>query len=81
MLPHLIKTGTPEHASRLVIVSSEVHHLANRLKGADKWPSIIETINDEAYCTSRQVSSTSFPGSLITYSSVMLNRYALSKRE
>lgn len=63
MLPHLIKTGTPEHASRLVIVSSEVHHLANRLKGADKWPNIIETINDEAYCTS----------------SVMLNRYALSK--
>ncbi|KIK33978.1 hypothetical protein CY34DRAFT_98729 [Suillus luteus UH-Slu-Lm8-n1] len=69
MLPHLIKTGTPEHASRLVIVSSEVHHLANRLKGADKWPSIIETINDKAYCTSRRVPSTS----------VMLNRYALSK--
>ncbi|KAG1762867.1 short-chain dehydrogenase [Suillus occidentalis] len=63
MLPHLIKTGTPEHASRLVIVSSEVHYIANRLKGADKWPSIIETINDEAYCTS----------------SVMSNRYPLSK--
>ncbi|KAG2756283.1 NAD(P)-binding protein [Suillus brevipes Sb2] len=63
MLPHLIKTGTPEHASRLVIVSSEVHYLANRLKGADKWPSIIETINDETYCTS----------------SVMSNRYPLSK--
>jgi NAD(P)-dependent dehydrogenase (short-subunit alcohol dehydrogenase family) len=63
MLPHLIKAGTPEHASRLVIVSSEVHYLANRLKGADKWPSIIERINDGAYCTS----------------SVMLNRYALSK--
>jgi NAD(P)-dependent dehydrogenase (short-subunit alcohol dehydrogenase family) len=63
MLPHLIKTGTPEHASRLVIVSSEVHYIANRLKGADKWPSIIEKINDEAYCTS----------------SVMLNRYPLSK--
>ncbi|KAG1890117.1 hypothetical protein F4604DRAFT_1708733, partial [Suillus subluteus] len=63
MLPHLIKTGTPERASRLVIVSSEVHYMANRLKGADKWPSIIETINDEAYCTS----------------SVMMNRYHLSK--
>lgn len=63
MLPHLIKTGTSEHASRLVIVSSEVHYIANRLKGADKWPSIIETINDEAYCTS----------------SVMRNRYPLSK--
>ncbi|KAG1827359.1 uncharacterized protein BJ212DRAFT_1311752 [Suillus subaureus] len=49
MLPHLIKTGTPELASRLVIVSSEFHYLANRLKGADRWPSIIETINDEAY--------------------------------
>lgn len=63
MLPHLIKTGTPEHASRLVIVSSEVHYLANKLKGADKWPSIIETINDEAYCTS----------------SIMRDRYNLSK--
>ncbi|KAG1871203.1 short-chain dehydrogenase [Suillus subalutaceus] len=57
MLPHLIKTGTPEHASRLVIVSSVVHYMADRLKGADKWSSIIEIINDEAYCTSRQVSS------------------------
>ncbi|KAG2154385.1 short-chain dehydrogenase [Suillus bovinus] len=63
MLPHLIKAGTPERASRLVIVSSEFHFLANRLKGADKWPSIIETINDKAYCTS----------------SVMLNRYSLTK--
>ncbi|KAG1870212.1 short-chain dehydrogenase [Suillus subalutaceus] len=63
MLPHLVKAGTPEHASRLVIVSSECHYLANRLKGADKWPSIIETINDEAYCTR----------------SVMMNRYFLSK--
>ncbi|KAG1870272.1 short-chain dehydrogenase [Suillus subalutaceus] len=63
MLPHLIETGTPERASRLVIVSSEVHYMANRLKGADKWSSIIETINDEAYCTS----------------SVMMNRYHLSK--
>ncbi|KAG1890116.1 short-chain dehydrogenase [Suillus subluteus] len=63
MLPHLIKTGTPEHASRLVIVSSEAHYIANRLKGADKWSSIIETINDEAYCTS----------------SIMKNRYHLSK--
>ncbi|KAG2055394.1 NAD(P)-binding protein [Suillus hirtellus] len=63
MLPHLIKAGTPERASRLVIVSSEFHYLASKLKGADTWPSIIETINDEAYCTS----------------SVMLNRYSLSK--
>ncbi|KAG1812102.1 uncharacterized protein BJ212DRAFT_1371395 [Suillus subaureus] len=56
MLPHLIKTGTPEHASRLVIVSSMAHYIADKLQGVDKWPSIIETINDEAYCTSRQVS-------------------------
>ncbi|KAG1890119.1 hypothetical protein F4604DRAFT_648241 [Suillus subluteus] len=61
MLPHLIKTGTPEHASRLVIVSSMAHYIANRLKGADKWPSIIETINDETYCTSRI--ATTYPSS------------------
>lgn len=63
MLPHLIKAGTPEHASRLVIVSSECHYLINGLEGADEWPSIIEKINDEAYCTS----------------SVMAKRYFLSK--
>jgi NAD(P)-dependent dehydrogenase (short-subunit alcohol dehydrogenase family) len=63
MLPHLIKTGTPEHASRLVIVSSMAHYISDSPKGADKWPSIIGTINDEAYCTS----------------SAMKNRYYLSK--
>ncbi|KAG0707119.1 short-chain dehydrogenase [Suillus ampliporus] len=63
MLPHLIKTGTPENTSRLVIVSSEVHFLANKLEGADEWPSIIENIDDETYCTA----------------SVMRNRYHLSK--
>jgi NAD(P)-dependent dehydrogenase (short-subunit alcohol dehydrogenase family) len=63
MLPHLIKTGTPEHASRLVIVSSMAHYISDSPKGADKWPSIIGTINDAAYCTS----------------SAMKNRYYLSK--
>jgi len=63
MLPHLIKTGTPEHASRLVIVSSMAHYISDSPKGANKWPSIIGTINDEAYCTS----------------SAMKNRYYLSK--
>jgi len=63
MLPHLIKTGTPESASRLIIVSSEVHYLAHTLKGADKWDGIIEKLNDQAYCTS----------------SVMWDRYNLSK--
>ncbi|KAG2135449.1 short-chain dehydrogenase [Suillus clintonianus] len=53
MLPHLIKTGTPEHASRLVIVSSVAHFQANRLEGAEKWPSIIEMINDEAVMMNR----------------------------
>jgi retinol dehydrogenase-12 len=53
MLPHLIKAGTPESASRLIIVSSEVHFLAHTLKGADKWDGIIEKLNDQAYCTSR----------------------------
>ncbi|KAG0700362.1 short-chain dehydrogenase [Suillus ampliporus] len=63
MLPHLIKTGTPENPSRLVIVSSEAHFSVDRLEGADKWPGIIETLNDEVYCTS----------------SVMRSRYPLSK--
>ncbi|KAG1751409.1 short-chain dehydrogenase [Suillus paluster] len=63
MLPHLNKTGTPENPSRLVIVTSAVHYLANRLEGADKWPSIIDKINDEEY-------------SMIN---VMRNRYHLSK--
>jgi hypothetical protein len=58
MLPHLIKTGTPESASRLLIVSSEAHYLADTLKGADKWNGIIEKLNDQAFCTSRQVLST-----------------------
>ncbi|KAG0700364.1 short-chain dehydrogenase [Suillus ampliporus] len=53
MLPHLIKTGTPENPSRLVIVSSEVHFLANKLEGADEWPSIIEKINDETVMRNR----------------------------
>jgi len=63
MLPHLIKTGTPESASRLLIVSSEAHYLADTLKGADKWNGIIEKLNDQAFCTS----------------SVMQDRYNLSK--
>ena len=61
MLPHLIKTGTPECASRLVIVSSEVHYFAQTLKGADKWHNIIEKLNDQEYCTFRQVSFTQYP--------------------
>jgi hypothetical protein len=81
MLPHLIKTGTPEHASRLVIVSSMAHYISDSPKGADKWPSIIGTINDEAYCTSRQASLASFLAAIITCSSAMKNRYYLSKRE
>jgi retinol dehydrogenase-12 len=82
MLPHLIKTGTPERASRLVIVSSMAHyHIADSPKGADEWSSIIGTINDEAHCTSRQVSLASFPTAIITCSSVMKDRYNLSKRE
>jgi hypothetical protein len=81
MLPHLIKTGTPERASRLVIVSSMAHYAADSPKGADKWPSIIGTINDEAYCTSRQVLLAPFSKVIITCSSVMKNRYRLSKRK
>ncbi|OJA17080.1 hypothetical protein AZE42_09121 [Rhizopogon vesiculosus] len=64
MLPHLVKSGTPESASRLVIVSSNVHYIAHTLNGADKWDNIIEKLNDQAYCTS---------------SSVMGDRYPLSK--
>lgn len=63
MLPHLIETSAPQSASRLVIVSSEVHYLANKLSGADRWPSILEKLDDPDYCTS----------------SVMSDRYNLSK--
>ncbi|KAF8331314.1 uncharacterized protein EI90DRAFT_2995943 [Cantharellus anzutake] len=63
MLPHLIKTTTPTNASRLVIVSSEAHFMANKLTGASSWPSILGKLNDEEYCTA----------------SVMRNRYNLSK--
>ncbi|KAH7919219.1 NAD(P)-binding protein [Leucogyrophana mollusca] len=63
MLPHLIRTSTPEVPSRLVIVSSEAHYLANKLKNPDKWPGILETLNDKKYCTR----------------SIMGQRYYLSK--
>ncbi|KAH7923140.1 NAD(P)-binding protein [Leucogyrophana mollusca] len=63
MIPSLIKSSTPEAASRLVVVSSEAHYLANRMKGALKWPSILEKLNDEKWCTA----------------SVMRDRYNLSK--
>ncbi|OJA18791.1 hypothetical protein AZE42_11994 [Rhizopogon vesiculosus] len=65
MLPHLVKSGTPESASRLVIVSSSMHYFAHTLNGADKWDNIIEKLNDQAYCTP----------------SVMGDRYNLSKRD
>lgn len=51
MLPHLIKSTTPSNVSRLVIVSSEAHFLANKLKGATNWPSILGKLNDKGYCT------------------------------
>ncbi|KAF9227183.1 NAD(P)-binding protein [Gyrodon lividus] len=63
MLPHLIKTTTVENASRLVILSSEAHFLANKLQGVTRWFSILGKLNDEAYCTF----------------SIMRNRYELSK--
>ncbi|KAJ8588531.1 short-chain dehydrogenase [Rhizopogon salebrosus TDB-379] len=63
MIPHLIASSTPQSASRLVITSSDLHYVANKLKGADRWPSILEKLNDPDYCTS----------------SVMADRYNLSK--
>ncbi|KAH7913275.1 short-chain dehydrogenase [Hygrophoropsis aurantiaca] len=63
MLPHLIASSTPEAASRLLIVSSEAHYLANRLKGANKWPSILGKLNDVKYCSA----------------SIMRDRYNISK--
>ena len=51
MLPHLIKSTTSTNASRLVIVSSEAHFLAGKLKGATSWASILGRLNDEEYCT------------------------------
>ncbi|KAG0700365.1 hypothetical protein DFH29DRAFT_1055962 [Suillus ampliporus] len=63
MLPYLIESSTPQSASRLIIVSSELHYIANKLTGVDQWPSILEKLNDPDYCTS----------------SAMNDRYNLSK--
>ncbi|KAF8134496.1 hypothetical protein EV363DRAFT_895286 [Boletus edulis] len=45
--------------ARLVIVSSEAHLTANKLRGVANWPSIHGKLNDEEYCAA----------------SVMRNRY------
>ncbi|EIW83043.1 short-chain dehydrogenase [Coniophora puteana RWD-64-598 SS2] len=50
MLPHLAKAGTEENPARLVIVSSEAHYMES-LKGASKWPNILERLSDKSYCT------------------------------
>ncbi|KAG6371262.1 short-chain dehydrogenase [Boletus reticuloceps] len=63
MLPHLIKSTTASDTARLVIVASDAHFRANKLKGVANWPSILGKLNDEEYCTA----------------SVMKNRYELSK--
>ncbi|KAH7908240.1 short-chain dehydrogenase [Hygrophoropsis aurantiaca] len=63
MLPHLVKTSTPEAPSRLVIVSSEAHYLPDKLKNPHKWPKILDMLNSEKYCIR----------------SIMSQRYYLSK--
>ncbi|KAF8431641.1 hypothetical protein L210DRAFT_3560183 [Boletus edulis BED1] len=63
MLPYLIKSTTASDTARLVIVASDAHFRANKLKGVANWPSILGKLNDEEYCTA----------------SVMKNRYELSK--
>ncbi|KAG6377252.1 short-chain dehydrogenase [Boletus reticuloceps] len=51
MLPHLIKSMMASDTARLVIVTSDAHFRANKLKGVANWPSILRKLNDDEYCT------------------------------
>ncbi|KAJ6514860.1 short-chain dehydrogenase [Mycena vitilis] len=62
LLPHLIKSSSPDSAARIILLSSDGHHFVNRAK-LPKEDSILNTLNDPAYCTP----------------SVMRNRYDVSK--
>ncbi|KAJ7656349.1 short-chain dehydrogenase [Mycena polygramma] len=62
LLPQLIKSASPDSAARIILLSSDGHHFVNRAK-LPKEDSILNTLNDPAYCTP----------------SVMRNRYDVSK--
>ncbi|KAJ7321141.1 short-chain dehydrogenase [Mycena albidolilacea] len=53
LLPRLIRNGSPETPSRVILLSSDGHHFVNgsKLPTAD---SILDTMNDPAYCTPRR---------------------------
>ncbi|KAJ7188859.1 short-chain dehydrogenase [Mycena filopes] len=50
LLPHLIKSGTAESPSRMILLTSDGHHLVNASK-LPKAESILDTLNDSTYCT------------------------------
>ncbi|KAL4073183.1 hypothetical protein V8B97DRAFT_1869162 [Scleroderma yunnanense] len=51
MLPYLIKSSSVESPSHLVVVSSFGHYFGSRkLTGAEKWSSILGTINEKKFC-------------------------------
>ncbi|KAJ6512895.1 short-chain dehydrogenase [Mycena sanguinolenta] len=50
LLPHLIKNGSPDTPSRVILVSSDGHHFVNGSK-LPRTDSILDTLNDPAYCT------------------------------
>ncbi|KAK7062197.1 short-chain dehydrogenase [Favolaschia claudopus] len=62
LLPHLIKNGSVNAPSRVILLSSDGHHFVNSSK-LPKPDSILDTLNDPAYCT---------PG-------IMRNRYDVTK--
>ncbi|KIJ62802.1 hypothetical protein HYDPIDRAFT_93647 [Hydnomerulius pinastri MD-312] len=51
LLPYLVNSSKTDSPSRLVIVSSLGHYLASpKLKEAEKWTCILDTMNDELFC-------------------------------
>ncbi|OBZ73345.1 WW domain-containing oxidoreductase [Grifola frondosa] len=53
LLPNLIKSSTPEVASRIVFVSSYAHYQIKNLDDVKDSSNILKTLSDEKYCTER----------------------------
>lgn len=55
MLPYLIKSASLDSPSRLIVVSSISHHLGVKiLEGAEKWTSVLQSMNAEKFCLDRE---------------------------
>ncbi|KAJ7206062.1 short-chain dehydrogenase [Mycena pura] len=50
LLPHLIKNGSNDSPSRLILLSSDGHHFVNGAK-LPRADAILDTLNDPAYCS------------------------------